>query len=347
MNHRSPFSAKTLFAVLLSFLMLGSLSGLQAKNKIRLNAGYWPGELTPELENRFFMDDLIVGGTTSVGLGRFDLGWSGKNVHTVYPLGLQYFMGLGKMGELMVGVNYMRNMPDYKFNGINLGGSSFSLVSLNDYYESNLDGEVGVRLALEPNKIFITPKAGLRYHKKGFEYDDLTIGAGPTYTITLSGPFDAYARTIYLGADFQFYIDPKISLIAEFTMTSPILGHMGGEMTFEQIQAGVVGGSVAVYTYSHAQSEYRITMNRLMLGMQYDITPTFHINGGIRTETMTSEYPNYFDLPFTIAAGGGAAAFNPQIMELLTDYLLILNAKETTERGTVFLGASVDLDFGS
>lgn len=310
----------------------GAVSALSA-DTLRLQAGFWPGELDPELEDRLFLDDLLLG----TGLGRFNLGWTDKDTYTIYPLGLSYMRQIGP-GKAILSGNYMRFSPEFKYSGIGLSPLSISNVTLVDYLNTNWEGELGYQIGAANNQLFITPKVGYRRSFQEFSYSEFTIGNG---TIAFSGdsPFEASAGGTTVGLGLQFYLTKQVSLIFDYVQTA---GLWSGSMTQEKLIVGVSGGS-ALLSWERAEAGYELSMSRYSLGVQFDVDSNLSLQAGIREEKQDVSYPGYFGLPVVINPATGGAVLQNSVDEFITDYI-IWQQEETTTKGLVFFSLTYDID---
>ncbi|MCB1174351.1 MAG: hypothetical protein KDK39_12335, partial [Leptospiraceae bacterium] len=272
---------------------------------LSVNIGFWPGDLEPELEERYFLDDLVNG----ITLDRIDLEWSGKNTNTIYPLGLEYRKQIGP-GDLMLRGNYTQYNPEYKYNAITMP-SAVTIGSLLDYSINDTEFEAGYRFHLLGNTLFLTPKAGYRRHSKAFFRDEFTIGTG-TYGKTIDSNFNASTSGLYAGFDFQYYFTKEFSVVGSYILAS---GAWSGTATQDLINASISTTTGTSFTYESATSGYELSIARWNLGLQYDLDKNWHFQIGLREEVLTQSYPGYINLAF----GTGGAPYT--VNEILTDYI--------------------------
>lgn len=310
--------------------------GLQAQTTLRLNVGYWPGDLEPELEDRYFKDDLILG----AGIGRLNNEWSNKHTNTIYPLGVQFFMPAGP-GRVMLGGNYIRYQPEYQYTGFGL--FYLSDVKLGGYKTTDWEGEAGYEYPVIPKQLIITPKVGFREHFKEFTYDELSIGADPLVSISDSSFFSASARGMYVGLQLQFYVMPELSILTDFTFT-PGLPGWDGSMTQERNVYGVPSGlGSAFVSIERGEAGYQIDILRYSFAVQYDVTQDLSFQVGVRQEQLTQSYPDYFAIPIILSTVSAPAVASNAVLELLTDRIFY-DAEETQVKGLVFIALSYDVD---
>lgn len=307
--------------ILLNFATLNA-------NELRLNIGYWPGELEPELEPRLFKDDLIEGN----GIGRLDLEWANKTTHTIYPLGFQYFIPSGN-GKLVFGANWILFRPEYRFNGIFPEGA-VSIVTLKDFMINDIEGEIGYQINAGSN-FFLTPKIGGRWHRQTFTYNEITIGRFLGISIG-NNDFEASAFGTYFGIDLQVYFQNNLSFVFEYLNTAFFPG-FGGDMQFK---------TTTFYTSNTIQitnqsSSYDVKIERFKIGLQYDIDKTKHIQFGIRQETQTHSYPGYFNIGIIISNNNADIGIDT-FSEILTDIIFWQNKEEQT-KGLLYFAFSYDI----
>lgn len=291
-------------------------------DKLRLNVGYWPGEYKPELEDRFFMDDILF--------GQLDLGWAGKNTNTIWPLGVSYFKPMGG-GNLVLSANYTRYSPELGYNGILFPGA-VKIATLKNYRSSDWDADLGYQIQIGSSQLFLTPKIGFRWHFTDYEYNALTLGTIVGSTVG-DNKFNANARGTYAGLGFQFYFNKELSLIGEYATTS-IFPDFGGSMTFHTTEL-FTGGNIQ---YTDQRSDYTVGINRWMFGLQYDVSANAHLMGGIRLEEQTHAYPGFFGMNFNSVSGFGFS-----IDEILTDKF-IWESDRVAKKGTAFFALSYDIN---
>ncbi len=322
---------------LVATLLCAFLATPVMADKLRLNLGFWPGDLEPELENRLLKDDLIAGS----GFGRLNLDWSGKQTYTLYPLGAQYIKENLGPGDLMIGGNYIRYAPEYKFNAIGFG-PSISIVSLDNFLNSDWEAEVGYRMDVMDKKLFVTPKAGGRWHFQEFDRNETLIGPGTLAFSVGDNSFRGSAKGTFIGAGLQYYVTSEFSLFGDFITTSPLFGNVSGDMTDKRTLIGI-GGSSPILYLDNASGGYEMNLTRWTLGAQYDISPELHLQAGIREETTRSKYPGYVNLPIVIQ-GNSANIGDSFVTEIITD-MLFWEAEEVQKKGFIFLGVSYDVSF--
>lgn len=303
-------------------------------DKIRLNAGYWPGEMEPELEERMMLDDLVP------QPGALNLSWTGKQTNTIWPLGLQYFKQLGN-GTLIVGANYTRYMPDYKYTSIFLAGgfgNSVKLASLDNYYSTDWDAELGYQFEVGKSGLFLTPKAGFRWHWTGFEYNAITLGASNGLTIG-DNNFEANANGGFIGLGLQFYLQKNISIVGEYATTS-IFPNFGGSMEYKTTE--LILGAIDVISLTNQTAGYEMKINRWMLGFQYDHTADLHFQVGLRQEEQVHSYPGFFGLNFSIM-GNNLSSARPTATEIISD-MVFWESEKTQKKGLFFFAVSYDIN---
>lgn len=306
------------------------LSAPTFADKIRLNVGYWPGEMEPELEERFFLDDLI-------GQGDLNLSWTGKQTNTIWPLGFQYLKPMSS-GTLIVGANYTRYMPEYKYNSLPLNFNSVKLVELKNYVSTDWDGEVGYQIGVGKSSLFLTPRLGFRWHNTSYEYSAIQIGASVGTTIG-DNNFEASARGTYAGLGVQFYLQKNMSIIGEFATTS-IFPNFGGSMTYQTTFISL-GGSNQI-DITDQEASYEMQINRWMLGFQYDHTADLHFQVGFRQEEQIHSYPGFFGKNFSII-NNNAGFIGIDATEIITD-IIFWESEKTQKKGLFFFAVSYDIN---
>lgn len=316
------------YRILIPVLALAMTTGLSA-GKLRLNIGYWPGELESEQEPRQFQDDILAG----TGIGRLNFDWSDRQTNTIYPLGFEYFVPMG-MGEVVIGANYIRYNPEYKVTGFWPAGA-ISLVTLENFVVEDWEAQVGYQIPLLDKRLLFTPKVGFRQNFTSYEYNELTLGSFAQ--MSLPSTFEAQGRNLFVGASAQFTLVPQLHLSLEYMQASPAFANWGGSMEQKRV---IIGTGTLFYEKSSSDAE--IKTSRTAFGFTYDVSQTIHLHAGVREEVQTVSYPGYFGLPIVVAAGSANIASN-FVAEFITDKF-IWEAEQKTRKGFVYFGVSYDLN---
>lgn len=309
------------------------VSGLQAEQKLRINAGWWGGPLRSELENRFWLDDIVEGDQVD----RVNLPWIGRETSTIYPLGLEYLARVGP-GKLIIGGNYVENSPDYKYAGLT-NDPTLSLVRLYNYETVDYEGGLGYELEITPRLLHITPRVGFRQHFQEFSYTELTVG-GDDFLVSLDSPFYSSARSAYGGLGIQYFLSERTSILLEGLYSPPIFAAWGGNMTHERIRVGRLDDETHI-TYDRAESAYEIVINRGSIGMQYDLSDEIHFRAGYREEVQFARYPGYYNLPLIVR--DNTIDFDGVVKEFITDYI-VFDSVQSTRKGFAFFEISLDVN---
>lgn len=326
-----------LAAIFFSFLTgIGEGCGELQADTLRLRGTVWPGELQPELENRIFLDDLIGPGTgNGSGFGRYDREWNtSSNVPTM--LGVDYYSPFQE-GRIVLSASYIRHTPDYSFSGFDTG-PDISLVSLDNYRETNVEGEAGYEIEGIKDTLFITPRIGIRNHYKSFDYNDISFGSG-TMVLTTEGPFQANVYGSYAGIEGSYFLSKDVAITGSFFTSSPIIGDIKGDMSFDHERIGFSGNSI-YYAIDSATSGYTMNLTRLQIGAEYHLNRELTFRAGYRYERMNHTYPDYFNLPIVIS--GGTLNASAILNEIITDRVF-WNRDEKTEKGMIYAGVTYDI----
>ncbi len=300
-------------------------------NELRLNLGLWLGELEPELQPRFFYDDLIEGR----GIGRLNLEWTNKTTYTLYPLGIQYL--IPAMGNRLVfGANFIGFYPEYKYNGISFNPIYVSIVELKNFGINDIEGEIGYQAS--SGSVIFTPKIGSRFHRQTFEYNELTIGELIGFSFG-DNQFKANALGTYFGIDLQFRLQNNLSLVGEYLNTAFFPG-FSGNMEYKNSSI-YLGDNSFKLSITNQSSSYEVKIERFKVGMLYDINATNHIEFGIRTEIQKHSYPGYFNLPVVISNTGANIALDT-LFEIITDYIFWQQEQEQ-KKGLLYFAFRFDL----
>ncbi len=317
-----------IYRALASVCALLFLSAPLAADTIRLKVGFWPGDLEPELEGRYFKDDLIQGASP-----RINLPWSNEQTNTIYPLGFEYALtGLGD-GLLVLNANYIRYTPEYKFQGI--GAVFLSNASLKNYLSTDWEADLGYRFKALEGKLTLTPKIGFRQHFQEFDYEELTIGTQTA--VNGSSPFDASASGTYAGIGVEYQVSGPWSIKFDYIRS---LGLAGGSMTQEKVVFGT-----ASLSWERAESSYELDIERFSIGVGYDFNDDFGMELGVRQEKLRQQYKDYFGLPIVLGYSGSVSvpAADAIVLEALSDRF-IWEGTETSTKGLVFIAFHYDLD---
>lgn len=316
--------------IFLSFILLFASFSLSS-NELRLNIGFWPGELEPELQPRFFLDDLIEGG----GIGRINLDWSNKTTYTIYPLGIQYLIPVTG-NRLVFGANFIGFYPEYKFNGISFNPTYVSIAELKNFGINDIEGEIGYQI--QNGAISITPKIGSRFHRQTFEYSELSIGNIFGFSFGYN-KFDANALGTYFGIDLQFRLQNNLSLVGEYLNTALFPG-FSGSMEYKNSIIYLSDNNFSL-GITNQSSSYEVKIERFKIGMLYDIDATKHLEFGIRSETQKHSYPGYFNIPIVITNTKADIALDT-VFEIITDYIFWQQEQEQ-KKGLLYFAFRFDV----
>ncbi len=301
-------------------------------DQIRIKGLAWPGVYSNESEERFFADDLLLGNS----LGRIDMGWSG-GVSMTTPVSAEYAKSLNKKAAITAGVTYSRHTPDYSFIGFSFG-PSVSMVSLDNFYENYLDGEIGLKFAID-SMFTVHPKVGLRNIRKGFDVNDLTLFNGGII-FTLDGPFRASVNDSYAGGDLRIKLKKNFTLVGGYYQSVPIMGDVTGDMEYELLRAGGTANNIILF-WDQASAGYQFSMTKFNAGVEFNLSENVVLHGGYMHERTEQRYPGYLNIPIMIS--GSSILVNDMFMEYVTDYIF-WSAAETSQKGMLYAGVSVDFD---
>lgn len=319
-------------ALTLTLALTLAVPGSARADTLRVQGGLWAGELSPELEQRFFLDDLISGSS----FGRYNLTWGGKDeTFAWHPIGIEYHKPLGD-GALILGANWNHYDPDFTYAGIRTN-PSLSLVTLMDYERSDTNLNAGYRIGVLDGTLLLTPGVGMRFYDESFRYSELTIGT--TNQISLESPWQSSARGIYLGMEVRYKALPSLDLIADYR-SSAITPALTGRMHHERTIVGV-SGSALVGSYERIEADVEMEMLQWSLGIEFHLTERLHIFGGIREETLTIKYPGYFSLPIVVDASGTASLASNIVTEFISD-AFIYSQPMRTRKGLIYFGVAYD-----
>lgn len=319
-------------------LLVGSLApaGLFA-DSVTLRGEVWAGTMEPELENRFFMDDLIGGNVNgSFGFGRYNMAWTNED-RTSSSFGVEYAKTF-QDGKIILSFAGERHYPEYGFMGFD-ASPNLSIVTLDNYRITNFDYEAGFEINVIKNILFITPRVGLRNHYKTFQMNDTTFGSG-VYVFTNSSQFEADVYGTYLGLDAQFFVTQNFAINGGYFRSSPIIGNVSGDMTYDMERIGFSGNS-AYYQIDKATADYEMKMTKMMLGGEFFLSKTVSLEAGWKYEEMEHRYPNYFNLPITIA--NNSIDTSAVIGEMITDRIFY-DQSQTTTKSSIYGAINFKID---
>ncbi len=330
----SSFFRRRVVLYATGLLLMGAGPSVFAEQKLRLNAGWWGGPLRSELENRFLLDDMVEGDQ----LDRINLPWIGRETSTIYPLGLEYIGRVGP-GKVLLGGNYVRNSPDYKYAGLT-NDPTLSLVRLYNYETTDYEGSLGYELEITPRLLHITPRVGFRQHFQEFNFTELTVGRDD-FVAAIDSPFYSSARSAYGGLGIQYFLTEQVSVVLEGLYSPPVFATWGGNMQHERTRVGTRDNETFI-TYDRAESAYEITIHRGSFAVQYDLSDEIHFRTGYREEVQAARYPGYYNLPLIIR--NNTIDFEGVVKEFITDYAFF-DAEQTTRKGYAFFEISLDVNF--
>jgi len=316
-----------LATVLVLAFLLPSLAN--AKPTIRINAGGWYGEQTPELEKRFFLDDLLGG----FGFGRFNLDWENTSTFTLYPLGLEIFLPMGK-NELVIGGNLINHSANITYTGFTFS-PAISFTTLKNYKSRDYEAYLGY--AFKIDKLRLTPRVGFRRHSESFNYEELTFGGNIAFTVS-DNVWEASVISLFMAGELKYQVAPKFSILVDLMISPPFLANWGGKMNHERMVLGF-----PILTYDRSESGYEMSFNRFTLGAEVALTKKIKLQFGVRQESISVKYPDFYSLPIVANINTGAGGFGGfDLGEFITD-LFIYSSSKTSEKGLLFASVSIDI----
>jgi len=326
--------------ILLFFMTLMFPLSLYADN-LRFIVGLWAGNLNNELDPRFKNDDFLIGGPDRITFGRYNLDWSGKSNFTFFPASLQYFYQT-PVGKFVFGASYVRFTPNYRYSGVGFG-PSISLISHDKYYESNFDGDIGFELNIR-DRIFITPRAGLRRHTKEFRYKE-TFYSSDSYGYSLNSPFHAGAIGGFAGIELLFRVTKSAGIVYELRQSTPVLGSIMGDMSFDRLSMIFNQSGGYFYSSTNTIANMQTSFVRHRFGFQYSLFKDMHFQIGYMNERTQTSYPGYYSMPVVISTRGDVGS-GFAVYEYLTNYIYY-KQNQLTDAGSFYTSVIFDLDMSA
>lgn len=340
MTRRKIFLKHLFFTAIILTVFTTSLSAKGKNSILQLRAGGWTGTHTSELENRYFLDDLLYG----TELYRLNFPWNEAYTQDA-PVGFRFYHPFQE-GEIVLGAQYVRHTPDYNYMGLYFYPSDneiqgLSLMSLDNYSSYNLEGDLGYRLEVAP-KTSITARVGYREHSKSYDYYDLTIG-DDWIIFTMNGPFEASSRSTYVGGTLEYEINSKFSVSIDYDSTSPLFGNLDGKMNSDVEKIGLSDtNDNYIYYRDSAKSDYRINFTRYSISGKYMVSKNLGVELGLRQETMKTEYPQYWNVPIIIV--DNELEVDDLLEEFVIDQYFIYKNQEISQKGMIYAGITYDIN---
>lgn len=334
-------------------------------DKLAFSFNFWPGEYKPELEERFLLDGLVNPGTNDKIL---NTPWTGANVIAA-PLSLHYFKDIKTEfmeASIVAGGRFIIMNPAYKYKTIYIrdGYTEIQDTNFKNSIEMNLDSEVGLQIPLLEKKLLLTPMLGRRDHSFNARLSGSGMGIGP---VNIAGAnfngikllnrnrrhnkLEAAASGNYFKIAIEFKIDNKFSIIGDYTHFQQMKGEMSQEFRedyFTLFNSATTSGLNISYFFTQNKADYVQEGKGTMLGLKYNISDTFHLQVGIRTEKMERSYPNFWGYSAGITfTASGIITQKPDLRvndEFKSDFIFY-GMTQTAKKGSVYFGVTIDTEF--
>lgn len=291
-----------------------------------IKVGYLTGKFHPTIEQRIFIDDLIQ----NEQIGRINSNWSKKYpyVSNIY-FEIQYVSTFPKSKEgnhLVFRGGFYGLDPlvyqIYKFYGFSFSPFlTLSFVELKRFRENSfLDGDMGYKIKIKD--FSLTPKVGTYFNVEGFKFKEIKIGQESSMSFKNSlgnNEFFAFTSSNYLGIDLEIPFKNNFSFLGEYINSAFPNSKKHGKMEFKTSTL-LFSENILAMKITNQTSLYNIKIERIKLGILYDLDKIKHIEFGIRKEIGIHSYPKYFQTFFFISNKEINFEVDP-LAEILSDYI--------------------------
>ncbi|TGL45047.1 hypothetical protein [Leptospira perdikensis] len=278
---------KIVFFLMVISLFAGSVSaqGKVDGNTIRFKGALFFGSLRSDLEKRNFYSDIV-------GL-EYNRDWqNNRGMTLINDLGFDYFHSLnaGILSNVFVGLHLNRFGRGYEWNSYYANGLGIKEADYRLLYS-----DINLGITISPVSNFrILPKYVIRSMGQSLEGSYLGLGA-PSYlgqdtknTTGTSG---------LLGVGFEFDLNDRATLFADFLLFGPFLLNSAGSYNSEQYRIynnGVV--------FNYASGGYTFYSEKISFGGSIVVVPKLRLFASFESERMTAKSQS--PIAFSVSENG-------------------------------------------
>lgn len=301
-NLKSPSEPSTPKAVL----------GIQIKFWTGIESDFYQ----TDLEQRFFLDDIIQGQNDTVIPGRIDLPFMNSDQFAL-PVQLQFTPA--SLPQIRLEGTYYgveAGLFQHAFSDLP-APTRVHLIELSNYHRNSYSGGIAYAFTgfYQDNPISsLLIRVGYTRESQYFNYKPIVFSATGISVSPLENFWDAAARGYYVGGEFTFPLGDKWSVSARYDRSDSITGDMDHERL--EISPDPAG---YLFNMEKVTANYKIKRELRLLGFNYHITPDFKFSIGYQLVTNNVSYPDYFSYSISTVTAG--IQFSP-VGEMLSDRII-------------------------
>ncbi|MBL0956612.1 MAG: hypothetical protein IBJ01_17790 [Leptospira sp.] len=312
---------RTFVFLLVLFSLLTTSVYAQGKvegNTLRVKGGLFLGSLRTDLEKRNFYNDIVR--------TEYNQEWqNNQGMSLINDWGFDYFQSInaGILSNLFVGLHLNRFGRGYEWNSFYPTGLGIKEADYRLLYS-----DINFGVTLSPTSNFrILPKYVLRSISQTMEGSYLGLGA-PAYlgqdtknTTGTSG---------LLGVGFEFDLNDRATLFADFLLFGPFLLNSTGSYSSEQIRVSNAGAS-----FNYANGGYTFNSEKLSFGASIVVVPKLRLFLSFEREYMNAKAQS----PIALSFDGNQFSTLGTLMEFVS-----ATAEHRIEVSGLKFGATYDLN---
>lgn len=275
------------FFLMVISLFTGSVfaQGKVDGNTVRLKGALFYGSLRPDLEKRNFYSDIV-------GL-EYNQDWQNNRAMTlINDLGFDYFhsVNAGILSNIFLGLHLNRFGRGYEWNSYYANGLGIKEADYRLLYS-----DINLGITLSPVSNFrILPKYVIRSMGQSLDGSYLGLG-GPSYfgqdTKLATG------TSGLLGVGFEFDLNDRATLYADFLLFGPFLLNSTGSYNSEQFK---IYNSGIVFNY--ANGGYTFYSEKISFGGSIVVVPKLRLFASFENERMTAKSQS--PIAFSVSENG-------------------------------------------
>lgn len=312
---------RTFVFLLVLFSLLTTSVDAQGKaegNTLRVKGGLFLGSLRTDLEKRNFYNDIVR--------TEYNQEWqNNQGLSLINDWGFDYFQSInaGILSNLFVGLHLNRFGRGYEWNSFYPTGLGIKEADYRLLYS-----DINFGVTLSPTSNFrILPKYVLRSISQTMEGSYLGLGA-PAYlgqdtknTTGTSG---------LLGVGFEFDLNDRATLFADFLLFGPFLLNSTGSYSSEQFRVSNAGAS-----FNYSNGGYTFNSEKLSFGASIVVVPKLRLFLSFEREYMNAKAQS----PIALSFDGNQFSTLGTLMEFVS-----ATAEHRIEVSGLKFGATYDLN---
>ncbi|MBM9545431.1 hypothetical protein JWG40_00255 [Leptospira sp. 201903074] len=278
---------KFVFFLMVISIFAGSVSaqGKVDGNTVRFKGALFFGSLRPDFEKRNFYSDIV-------GL-EYNQDWqNNRGMTLINDLGFDYFhsVNAGILSNVFLGLHLNRFGRGYEWNSYYASGLGIKEA---DYRLLYSDINLGVTLSPVSN-FRILPKYVIRSMGHSLEGSYLGLG-GPSYLG--QDTKNATATSGLLGVGFEFDLNERATLFADFLIYGPFLFNSTGSYNSEQFR--IYNNGVVL---NYANGGYTFNSEKISVGGSIVVVPKLRLFASFESERMTAKSQS--PIAFSVSENG-------------------------------------------